>query len=131
MTGTSTIGDYMVREVVTLPSSMEINHAVALLLERGIAGAPVLDDTGEMVGILTKKDCFKAALNASYYQQWGGTVASYMSPNVETLDAGLDIVTAAERFLASPFRFYPVTRDGQLAGILSRSDLLRAFIELR
>lgn len=131
MTQARTIADYMVTEVITLSPDLEINHAVALLLERKISGAPVIDATGQLVGILTKKDCFKAALNATYYKQWGGTVARYMSASVETLDASLDIVTAAERFLAAPYRFYPVMRDGQMIGLLSRSDLLRAFSDFQ
>lgn len=127
MTQRQTIADYMVTDLVTLSPVLEINHAVALLLEKKISGAPVVDDTGDLVGILTKKDAFKAALNATYYKQWGGTVSQYMSKSVETLDADLDIVSAAEEFLSSPYRFFPVTREGQLIGLLSRSDLLRAF----
>lgn len=129
MTQRRTIADYMVREVVSLSPEMEINQAVARLLDRRISGAPVLDEVGELVGLLTKKDCFKAALNASYYQQWGGRVADYMSRNIETMDAGLDIVTAAGRFLETPYRRFPVTEEGRLVGLLSRSDLLRAFVD--
>lgn len=122
-----TIADYMVSDVVTLPPGLEINQALTLLLERKVSGAPVVDETGDLIGILTKKDGFRAALNATYYKQWGGTVSKYMSKTVETLDADLDVVTAAETFLSSPYRFFPVTREGRMVGILSRSDLLRAF----
>lgn len=128
MTQRQTIADYMVTDLVTVSPTLEINHAVALLLDKKISGAPVVDETGDLVGILTKKDAFKAALNATYYKQWGGTVAQYMSKSVQTLDADLDIVSAAEEFLSSPYRFFPVARDERMVGILSRSDLLRAFM---
>lgn len=122
-----TIAQFMVTELETLSPGMEIGAALSQLLEKRISGAPVLDDTGELVGILTTKDCFRAALNAAYYKQWGGTVADYMSVELETMDTELDIVSAAERFLATPFRRFPVLKEGQLVGLLSRSDLLAAF----
>ncbi|WP_404404550.1 CBS domain-containing protein [Pelagibacterium halotolerans] len=125
-----TIARYMVTNVTTLPPDLEINHAIALLLGKALSGAPILDESGALIGILTKKDCFKATLNASYYQQWGGVVSDYMSRKVETLDAGLDLLSAAQRFLDTPYRRFPVMREGEMVGLLSRSDLLRAFSEM-
>jgi len=129
MTPHNTVADFMVTDIVTLPMALEINHAVSILLNRRISGAPVLDETGELAGILTKKDCFKAALNANYYKQWGGTVADYMTAKVVPMDADLDIVSAAEMFLSLPYRLFPVLAEGQLAGLISRSDLLQAFVD--
>ncbi|MEC5324906.1 CBS domain-containing protein [Aurantimonas sp. A3-2-R12] len=120
------IDDYMSRDLITLTPGIEINHAMNILLDRRLSGAPVLDETGRLVGVLSKKDCLKAALHASYFQEWGGTVRDYMSQNVETLDAGTDIVEAANAFLASPFRRFPVMRNGKLVGQVSRADILRA-----
>ncbi|MBB4052145.1 CBS domain-containing protein [Devosia subaequoris] len=130
MTERRTIADFMVTDLITVSPGMDILQAVTLLLDRGVSGAPVVEETDELVGILTKKDCFKAALNAAYYKEWGGTVDQYMTRSPETLDARIDIVSAAERFLASPYRRFPVVEDGHLVGLLSRSDLLRAFVEL-
>lgn len=127
--GTPRISDCMTTRLLTLDPAMEINRAMSLLLEHHYSGAPVVDAAGELVGVLSKKDCLKAALNASYYQEWGGSVADYMSRPVETLDADLDIVEAAQRFLASPYRRFPVLRDGRLCGQISRADLLRALVD--
>lgn len=124
-----TVADYMARDLLTLPPTMEINRAAWLLLERRFSGAPVTDETGNLVGVLSKKDCLRAALDASYHQAWGGVVADYMSREVEALDAGLELVPAVERFLASRYRRFPVTREGRLVGQISRADLLRAMAE--
>lgn len=129
MTSRPTIADYMARDVATLRPGMEINHAVAVLLEKGYSGAPVVDGAGKLVGVLSMKDCLRAALNASYFQEWGGTVADYMSTTVETLDAAFDIVQAAEHFLTSRYRRFPVMSEGRLVGQISRVDLLRALAE--
>ena len=127
MNGRPTIERYMTRDPLTLPPDMEINRAAAFLVEHDISGAPVVDGQGALVGILTAKDCFRAVLHASYHQELGGDVAGYMTAPVETLETGLDIIAAAERFIATPYRRFPVMQDGRLAGILSRLDLLRAF----
>jgi CBS domain-containing protein len=118
----------MASQVVTLTPDMEILRAMELLLEKRISGAPVVDEGGRLAGVLSKKDCLKAALNASYHQEWGGNVADYMSRTVETLDANLDLIAAAERFLASHYRRFPVMEDGRMIGQISRADLLRALV---
>ena len=41
----------------------------------------------------------------------------------------MDIVAAAEAFLASPFRRFPVMQEGQLVGQIGRADILRALSE--
>ncbi len=122
----ATVADCMKVDLVTLSPDIEIVRAVAILLDNGISGASVLDASGELVGVLSKRDCLKAALNASYYKQWGGIVADYMSPEPQTLDAELDLVDAAERMIASSFRRFPVTRNGRFVGQISRTDVLKA-----
>ena len=129
MNGHTHIGDIMTRDLVTLTPGTEINRAMHVLLERRISGAPVVDANGWLVGVLSKKDCLRAALSASYYREWGDTVADYMSSPVETLDAELDIVAGAQAFIASSFRRFPVLRQGKLVGQVSRTDVLRALAE--
>jgi CBS domain-containing protein len=129
MTDKPKIADYMATALITLSPDMEINKAMKILLDERISGAPVVDAKGQLVGVLSKKDCLRAVLNSNYYQEWGGSVAGYMAKEVETLEADMDLVQAAERFLASHFRRFPVMRDGRLAGQISRADVLRGLTE--
>ncbi|KQI70723.1 transcriptional regulator [Loktanella sp. 5RATIMAR09] len=122
--------DIMVRDVVTLDPDLEILTAMDILVTRRLSGAPVLGPGGALLGILTKKDCFRAALNASYYQQWGGAVRDYMTSPVKTLPPDMDVVEAAEAFLDSSFRRFPIVEDGALVGQISRADLLAAMTRL-
>jgi CBS domain-containing protein len=122
----ATVGDLMRIDPITLTPDMEIVHAVSILLDNNISGACVLDAAGELVGVLSKRDCLKAALNASYYKQWGGTVADYMSRKLEVFDSALTIVDAAERMVASSFRRFPVVDAGRFVGQISRTDVLQA-----
>lgn len=123
------VSDYMARDLITLARETEINRAMHILLEHRISGAPVIDNGGALVGMLSKKDCLRAAIEASYYRAWGTTVADHMSSKVETLEADTDILAAAEVFVNSTFRRYPILRDGRLVGQLSRADVLRAMSE--
>jgi CBS domain-containing protein len=129
MSALPVIADYMARDLITLDPDQEINKAMGILLEHRISGAPVLDGEGHLVGVLSKKDCLRAALEASYYRDWGKSVATYMTREVETLDPGTDIVAGCEAFLRSSFRRFPVLKDGRLVGQISRADILRAMVE--
>jgi len=129
MTERPSIADYMAVDLVLFKPEFEILHAMNTLLEKRLSGAPVVDNEGRLVGVLSKQDCLRAALNGSYYQEWGGQVAAYMSANPETLDADLDLVTAAEWFLHSDYRRFPVLRGGKLVGQISRANILRALLD--
>jgi len=129
MTERPSIADYMAVDLVLFRPEFEILHAMNTLLEKRLSGAPVVDEEGRLVGVLSKKDCLRAALNGAYYQEWGGQVAAYMSANPETLDADLDLVTAAEWFLNSDYRRFPMLRGGKLVGQISRADILRALLD--
>lgn len=126
MSGIARVGDYMARDLITLSPDDEINSAMNTLLKHRLSGAPVLDDTGALVGVLSKKDCLRAAIEASYYREWGATVAKHMSRNVETLDVGTDILAVAKALLGSTYRRFPVMQSGRLVGQISRADVLRA-----
>jgi len=129
MTGTPIIDDYMTTEIVSFAPDMGIHKAIKVLVERRISGAPVIDEGGNLVGILSKKDCLKVAFADSYHQDLGGQVSEYMSAEVETVDAGTSIVDMAERFLGGSFRRFPVIENGRLTGLISRHDILRAIEE--
>ncbi len=130
MSADTTVEQIMRAGSLRLSPTMPIREAVALFIRQRIPSAPVIDETGALAGILTEKDCFGPMLKASYYQQWEGTVASYMSRSVLTLPADLDLVSAAEEFLARSHRVYPVMRDGDVVGMLHRSDLFAAILDL-
>lgn len=130
MSPVQTLRDIVRDDLPVLTPDMPIRRAVALLIEeRGAAGA-VLDEGGVLQGILSQKDCFRPALNASYYQEWKGTVADFMTVDVMTLSATADIATAAEAFLNHPHRVFPVLDGEQFVGMLRRSDLLRVLVGL-
>lgn len=125
------VKDYMAAHLVTFKPDMDVLHAINLLMENGISGAPVVDNLGNIVGILSEKDCLKVALEASYNDGYGGAVSDYMSPNVVTIDADASILDVARMFLEAQYKRYPVVSDNRLVGQISRRDVLRAFETIR
>ena len=123
------VSQYMVADPLCFDPDDDIVYAMRTLLEKNFSGAPVVDCDGRLVGVLSKKDCLKIVYNTAYHQDWGGQVSNYMSREVEHLEADSGILEAAEKFLASRFRRFPVLRDGNLVGQISRSDVLRAIDE--
>ena len=126
---TTSIEKYMATELVSFSPDDDIIHAMRVLLEKHFSGAPVLDSNGKMVGMLSQKDCLAIVFNTAYHQDWGGRVEQYMSRDVEHIDAGSSIFDAADKFLHSSFRRFPVLRDGRLVGQISRHDIMRAIDE--
>ena len=121
-----TARDYMSAALVTFTPDMDILQAINQLIEKRISGAPVVDKQGNLIGVLSEKDCLRVALQASYHGELAGTVAEYMHGEVKTVDAEASIADVAAMFLKDDYRRYPVIRDNRLVGQISRRDVLRA-----
>jgi CBS domain-containing protein len=120
------VKDYMTRRLTTLEPDVEILRAVHTLIKSDIAGAPVVDENGMLIGMLTEKDCMRVVLSATYHSEYGGTVADFMTTDVEVMSPDDSIVDAARRFLEQRYHRYPVLDDKRLVGQISRRDVLRA-----
>jgi CBS domain-containing protein len=116
----------MSKSLITLKPGTDVLDAVHTLVEHRISGAPVLDDHGTIIGILTERDCMEVVLKASYYGELGGKVESFMSRVVRTVEMSTSILDLAQMFVDSPYRRYPVMDGNRLVGIISRRDMLRA-----
>ncbi len=122
--------DYMSANLVTLHPDTEVMDAVRRLLEGGVSGAPVADHLGNVVGILSEKDCIRVVLQASYYEERGGKVKEFMSTDVKKVDAESSLVEVAELFLKHPYRLFPVMDNNRLVGMIGRRDVLSALEEV-
>jgi CBS domain-containing protein len=138
--------DVMTRKVVSIRPNASIAEMVRLMLDNRISGLPVIDDHGELVGIVTEGDCLRRAetgterkrprwlefiigpsrLAAEYIHAHSRKVAEVMTqaPITITEDTPLDdIVHLME---THRIKRLPVVRDRKVVGIVSRADLLHA-----
>jgi predicted transcriptional regulator len=125
-----TVRDFMSTELLVLAPDQDVLRAMQVLLDRSVSGAPVVDARGNLVGLLTQRDCLSVALEAGYYADVAGKVEDYMTREVETVSAGMTLIEIIEKFYRSSWRRFPVLDENQLVGQISRRDVLRAFLEI-
>ena len=123
------VNDYMTQTLYSFSPSDNIHKAARTLMDKHISGAPVVDEAGNLIGVISKKDCLKVVYVASYHQDWGGRVDEYMSREVRTIESGTDIIAAADLFVESSYRRFPILEKGRMIGQISRQDILRALYD--
>lgn len=123
---TARVKDYMSGKLVSFAPDTDARDAIHELLRHRISGAPVVDNFGNLVGMLSEFDCLPVILTSGYHGEPGGPVSELMATEVETVDANTSILDMAELFMASGLRRYPVMLDNRLVGQISRRDVLRA-----
>ena len=124
------IKEFMAKQLITFQSDTPIETAMESFLENKISGAPVLDDQGNLVGVLSEKDCMKTLFESSYYNNLGGFVKEYMSTDIKTINIHDTLSNVADEFIKSRFRRFPVMEGDKLVGQISRRDILRAIVKL-
>ncbi len=116
-----------VKEIMSYPpfllhQDMEVGLALLELTQRNFAGAPVIDDRGNLVGVVYKKNLLKA-------QKHGveGKVKDFMIEEFHTLTPE-DFLWDAENILSGyGEKLIPVVSEGRVVGVLTRLDLLHAY----
>jgi CBS domain-containing protein len=126
-----TIKDYATASPVILTENMPVMQAIHELVKHRISGAPVLDLHGNLVGMISQKDCLQIALSSSYHGETAGSVADYMNRDVQRLDADNTILEAIEIFVRQGYQRIPVMDENRLIGMISQHDALRALKTLR
>ena len=81
------VSDFMAKRLVTLHPQTNVVEAMSVLLDKKISGAPVVDDSGALVGVLSEVDLMKIIIQDSYYDEAAGVVGDFMRFPVDTVDA--------------------------------------------
>lgn len=127
------VSDYMSRDVIYFKPQQTVEEVIQTLIRNRISGGPVVNDNNELVGIISEGDCLKDISESRYYNMplEQHTVESRMIKNVETIDGNMNIFDAANKFLDSKIRRFPIIENGKLVGQISQKDVLKAAIELK
>ena len=120
----------MATKLITFAPETLIGSAIESFLENKISGAPVIDKNGNLIGMLSEKDCLGTLFESSYYNNPSGHVEDYMSTEVTTINLHDSLSDVAQKFLDLRFRRLPVLDNGKLVGQISRRDVLKAVINL-
>lgn len=125
------VSDYMNPQPVTFAPDMSIESAVMRLLQTGQRGGPVVDQQGHLVGFFSEQDCLATLLRDTYHNEQGTKVGDCMYQGaVVTVAANASIADLAQQMTNHRPKIYPVMDDsGQLLGVITRTDILRAIKE--
>jgi len=124
------VEDYMAKKLITFKPDQPMFEVVEALMKNRISGAPVVNDNGDLVGIISEGDCLKEVVRGKYDNMpiFSGLVEEHMAKNVVTVDPSLNIFEAARMFLQMRFRRFPVIQNGKLVGQISQKDIMKAVI---
>lgn len=125
------VSRYMTEEVVVARPEDNLAHIRNLMLRYSVGRIVIVDDARKPVGIVTISDILEALTGRfSSRPITSITAAEVMTSEVKTITPRKSIRTAAEVMLRSKIGGLPVVDDeGVLQGIITRSDLARAYME--
>jgi CBS domain-containing protein len=121
----------MTTDVHVLGENDPIYDAVDTLIRYRISGAPVIDNSGKVVGVISEKDCLRLLVTGQDHQRADGVVADFMTREVESVPSDMDIYFLAGLLLSKPYRRFPVIDGHRLVGLISRHDVMKAAQSLR
>ena len=122
-----TVRMYMDTDTHALSADDDILFALYRLIDEGVTDAPVIDDQGRVVGMLSEYECLRLLAEGSGGDRPRGQVRDFMVTTFTAVPATMDVYYAAGTFLNEPMRRRFVVMDGQrLVGVVTRKDILRA-----
>lgn len=144
--------DIMTKEVITVKKDATIQQIAKILTENRISGVPVVDEDGQIIGIVTKKDLLYKDVEPrfpSYVEVLGGiifvdgvkhyeeelkklvanTASDIMTTNVITISEDVDVKKIAEIMVERGINRLPVTNERKLVGIVSRGDIIKSLMQ--
>ena len=128
-----TARDLMTTSLLVFRPEQTLLEAIESLIKRSVSGAPVVDEEGRMIGMLSELDCLRMLASDEFYfqqQEEGALVKQFMSTGGRTVPPDLGIYAISHYFLTSPIRRLPVVEHEKLIGQVSRRDVLRGMEEM-
>jgi CBS domain-containing protein len=117
----TTIRQIMSPEVFAVRPETTVEATIAFLTEHRLWGAPVTNEEGELVGIISELALIDVVFDGAVRNF---PVSKYMTTDVYSVRPDDSLNRAAQLFALYDFRRLPVVEHGKLVGILSRRDLM-------
>lgn len=113
------------RDVATINQERSVHDAVAMLKERGIGALVVIGGTGPLTGILSERDVVRAFAREGA-DALDLRVAALMSTSVTTCEESTSLHELMSTMTDKRIRHVPVVQNGQLVGLVSIGDVVKA-----
>ncbi|MDR2550915.1 MAG: CBS domain-containing protein [Desulfobulbus sp.] len=144
--------DIMTREVITVKESATVRDLAALLLTSNISGVPVVDDDGKVIGVVTESDLIFqnkkvhlptafALLDAFVFlerpgkmeqelkKMAGSKVGDICSRKLVSVTPETELDELATLMAEKNIHTLPVMNEGQLVGVIGKSDIIRTIAQ--
>jgi len=121
--------DIMTENVVSVKKDTPIYEALELLAKYNITGIPVVREDMILVGVLSEKDVLR--LFYAHEDEEEGTVNDFMTQPAVHFDEKESLLDICDCLTNNYFRRVPVTSEGKLVGIISRTDIINYILQLR
>jgi CBS domain-containing protein len=139
------VADVMTKDVVTVGPVASLKEVAALLVEHGISGVPVVDAEGCALGVVTEADILRkeripprrsrtyvalhpAEIMEEELRTDARTAGEAMTTPAKVIAGDRPVAEAAARMLDEGVNRLPVVEDDRVVGIVTRADLVRAFV---
>ncbi|PIR17722.1 MAG: hypothetical protein COV48_08325 [Elusimicrobia bacterium CG11_big_fil_rev_8_21_14_0_20_64_6] len=142
--------DIMCKKVVSVERWLTLPELVKIFAEKCITGAPVVDETGMILGVVSQTDIVRTGREAatgvpSYHRDFDDTARSaglhieemdrtrveeIMTPGAISLDEMTPVEKVAKLMIESHIHRVLITRGERLAGIVTTMDMMRALLAL-
>ncbi|EMY82674.1 CBS pair domain superfamily protein [Psychroflexus gondwanensis ACAM 44] len=128
-----TVRDCMSQNMILFNKDQSIIEVVEILIKFRVSGGPVVNDQKRVIGIISEGDCVKQISESRYYNMpmEDVSVEKYMSRDVNTISPDVNLFDAANLFLKSKRRRFPVVEHDRIIGIVSQKDILRTALMLK
>jgi predicted transcriptional regulator len=127
---TKLVKDFMALPALVLSEKMSITNAVRQIAKHQLSAAPVVNELGELQGLLSEADCMQTVLTSSYFPDENAMVSDKMSTQLQTVNANSQLTKAAEVMLDNKRRVVPVVEGQQLVGVITRHQVLSALLDV-
>lgn len=139
--------DIMTKEVITVKPETTLDELARLLMKQQISGAPVIDDNGKIIGIVTENDLISknsrlhiptilrlfdayiplgtSKMESDIRKMAASTVEDICTKEIITVDEEASVEYIATIMTEKRIHILPVVREGKLVGIIGKKDLIK------
>lgn len=115
----------MIRNVITLQGDATVHEAVQLLNKHKIGCLIILNNNGQIAGIITERDLLERVLEQCKNPKQT-KVSEIMTRKVITASPNTDIIEATRLMFKLKVKKLPITDGNKLVGIVTLTDIARA-----
>ena len=131
------VSDLMTEDVKTITPGANLLELAELFDNNDVRHVPVVDDEGEVVGLVSDRDLLRnvltdqadVPLSVQQTAMRNALVESIMTEDVITVEPNASLRTAARMLLDNKFGCLPVTEGAHLLGIVTQADFLGVFAD--